>query len=142
MARDPFEDRWGHFRELMEQLLIDPERARWQDEVVWYPATDAVETESAFVVRMEVAGVHRDSLAVELNQTTILVRGVRGDATPTGTQRYHTMEIARGPFVRAVRAPDRFRGAKAQASYHDGILEIVLTPRARGRAVVLQITID
>ena len=79
MAADKFEDRWGHFRDLVEHLFQEPGRSGVEADVVWYPATDAYETDSTFVIRLDVSGVRREDIQILLRGCCVLVRGIRRD---------------------------------------------------------------
>ena len=46
---------------------------------VWSPPTDEYETEEAYVVRMEIAGMHEDDFEVSLENDTLLISGSRLD---------------------------------------------------------------
>ncbi len=140
MAGQRFEERWGNFRDLVEQMFLDPDGSGLSD-VLWYPATDAYETPEAFVVRMDLSGVQRDDMRIDLKGVLLHVRGVRRELGGQGEKRFHKMEIALGPFARTVRLPDRYAGASASARYRAGILEIILRPRKRAKSLEIEITV-
>jgi HSP20 family protein len=142
VAGSKFEDRWEHFRDLVEHLLGEPGRSAPEGDVVWYPATDAYETEDAFVVRLDLAGVRREDVRVHLRERLLVVQGVRGDSLPPGPVRFHKMETAKGPFARSILLPERFAGAPAHAVYRDGVLEIALHVREPARADVPDLRIE
>jgi HSP20 family protein len=96
-------------------------------DVVWYPATDAVETEDRFVIRMDLSGVRREDIRIQLQDQMVSVVGSRRESLSRGGYRYHKMEIAKGPFARSIQVPGRFAHGKARATYEDGVLEISLT---------------
>ena len=66
----------------------------------WRPPTDVFETEAAFVVRVEVAGMREDDFAIELDERYLYIRGTRLD-TPE-RRAYQQMEIRFGEFSVAV----------------------------------------
>ncbi len=126
MAGGRFEDRWGNFRDLVEHLCLEPGRSSVEVDVRWYPATDAYETEKEFVVRLDLSGVRRDEIHIQLRGRILQVGGIRRDDYPPGRKTFHKMEIAMGPFARSIQIPERFVRARASAAYRDGILEIRL----------------
>ena len=140
MAERKFEERWGHFRDLVEHLFLEPGRGSLEADVVWYPATDVYETEDTFVVRMDVSGVRRDQIQIVVRDNLLEVRGVRGDAASKGRRTFHKMEIAMGPFARSIQVPVWFSRSGAAATYTDGVLEIRL--KARSDAGPKEIKID
>ena len=42
---------------------------------VWSPPTDEYETENAYVVRVEIAGMNEDDFEVSIENTTLLIAG-------------------------------------------------------------------
>ena len=99
---------------------------------LWRPPTDVYETEEAFVVLVEVAGMRGLEFSVSLERQALSIRGVRGDA---GAMRaYHQMEIAYGQFETVVRIPVAVEAAEIEATYGDGFLRVVL-PKARPKRI-------
>ena len=88
--RDPFAELFGEFG---DRLRGD----RWQ------PDVDVFETETAVVVRAEIAGVRSQDLSVKVDGQILQIGGVR-PAAPEGSdvRRLHRMEIASGPFQRQI----------------------------------------
>ena len=50
---------------------------------VWSPPTDRYETEEAYVVRVEIAGMREEDFEVSLENNTLLISGSRPDLTET-----------------------------------------------------------
>jgi len=48
---------------------------------VWSPPTDIYETEKAYVIRLEIAGMREDDFEVVLENNTLLISGTRPDYT-------------------------------------------------------------
>lgn len=142
MAGGKFEDRWGNFRDLVEHLCLEPGRSSVEADVRWYPATDAYETEEAFVVRLDLSGVRRDEIRIHLRGRILQVAGIRRDEYPSGRKTFHKMEIAMGPFARSVQIPERFAQAQASATYREGVLEIRLVASPRAAAAEIDIEVE
>ncbi|MDH3521464.1 MAG: Hsp20/alpha crystallin family protein [Myxococcales bacterium] len=113
---DPFAELYGDFA---DRLRGD----RWQ------PDVDVVETESAIVVRVELAGVRSENLRVTIDSNVLRVSGVRLPADASGVKRLHQMEIAAGPFERRVRVPVPIETDGVSAHLADGFLTISLRKR-------------
>lgn len=142
MAVDKFEDRWGHFRDLVEHLFQEPGRSSVEADVVWYPATDAYETDSTFVIRLDVSGVRREDIQILMRGACVLVRGIRRDDSMPGRKTFHKMEIAMGPFARSIQVPEVFGRSEATATYRDGVLEIRLRAQPQSGTQELQIEVE
>jgi len=94
---------------------------------VWSPPTDVYETEDAYVVRVEIAGMREEDFEVLLANNTLLVSGSRPDHTER--RAYQQMEIRFGKFSTAINLPGAVDIEQARAEYKDGFLTIVL-PKA------------
>lgn len=141
MADKKMEEQFGQFRDLVEHLFFEPGRGGLESEVIWYPATDAYETEDAFVVRLDLSGVQRKDVRVLLRDRVLHVRGVRRPAGGSARKTFHKMEIAMGPFARSIQVPERFAEARAEASYVDGVLEIRLLGKRPKPSVAVHIEV-
>jgi HSP20 family protein len=91
---------------------------------VWSPPTDVYETEKAYVVRVEIAGMREDDFEVLLENNTLLISGSRPDLTEW--RAYQQMEIRFGKFSTALNLPGPVTIEQAGAEYKDGFLTIVL----------------
>lgn len=114
--------------EAMRRLLELPADAQ----EFWLPRADVYETGEELVVRVEVAGIQRESLNVSLSADSrvITIRGTRSeqfiDERPK--LRYHQLEVYFGPFERDVLLPRDLKvdSERVEATYHDGFLVVTL----------------
>src|SRR5512135_1394053 len=76
----------------------------WQvTSTVWSPPTDVYETESEYVVRVEVAGIQDTDLEISFENGVLTINGIRPDLAER--RAYHQMEIHFGKFSTAIRVP-------------------------------------
>lgn len=94
---------------------------------VWSPPTDEYETETAYVVRVEIAGMREEDFEVLLENDTLLISGSRSDVPDR--RAYQQMEIRFGKFATSVNIPGPVDVDQAHAEYKDGFLTVVL-PKA------------
>ena len=100
----------------------------------WTPAVDMWETDDAFYVLFDLAGVDADKTEVRAEPHALTVRGVRsGRHAPLHAEHadrsYHALEIPYGRFERTLRLPPGIDAESASATYRDGLLEIMLPKR-------------
>jgi len=91
----------------------------------WRPPTDIYETDDAFVVVMDIAGVEPDGFTVTFDAGVLTVSGERLEQA-SGRREYHAMEVKVGPFERRFRVAKRVDPASLKATYELGFLEIRL----------------
>lgn len=110
----------------------------WQIQVrqtLWSPPTDVYETEEAYVVRLEVAGMREDDFQITLDGNYLIIQGHRSD-TPE-RRAYHQMEIRFGRFASVVELPPGVDVEHITAEYENGFLFITL-PKARPSLLTIQ----
>lgn len=90
----------------------------------WSPPTDAYETDNAYIVRMEIAGMREEDFEVTLEKDTLLIMGSRSDLSER--RAYHQMEIRFGKFATTVSLSSPVNVDQALADYKDGFLTIIL----------------
>lgn len=135
-----------HLQETMERLLSDFSRLRTPlllgKEYVWRPLTDVYETESEFVIRMDVAGMDPNDIEVSLHGRILNIRGVRRDPVRGGHKHYHKMEINLGAFERNIEVPHHIGISSVGAQYENGFLVVKLAKgvsRVRGRERIVPV---
>jgi len=101
-------------------------------EASWQPAADVFETDRAIVVRLELAGVAGTDVSVTIDGDVLRIRGVRKPRVDAAAERLHQMEIASGPFERAIRIGVAFERDRVTAALEEGLLRVVLPKRSAG----------
>jgi HSP20 family molecular chaperone IbpA len=91
---------------------------------VWSPPTDEYETEEAYIVLVEIAGMRDDNFEISLENNILLISGSRPDFLER--RAYQQMEIRFGKFTTSVNIPGPINIEQARAEYQDGFLTIVL----------------
>jgi HSP20 family molecular chaperone IbpA len=94
----------------------------------WSPPTDVYETEDAYIVRMELAGMRESNFEITLENGLLQIGGARPDVPER--RAYQQMEIRFGRFSSAVGLPGPVDVDASRAEYEDGFLTITL-PKAK-----------
>jgi HSP20 family protein len=106
----------------------------------WEPPVDVYETDDALVLQVELPGVSKDAVNVELHEHTLTFSGERTrEPAVTGGQ-YRREEGRYGAFQRAFRMPTIVDEAKIQATYTDGVLALRLPKQATATPQAIPIT--
>ena len=107
---------------------------------IWEPPVDIYETDDALVLQVELPGVSKDAVNVELHEHTLTLSGERTrEPAVTGGQ-YQREEGRYGAFQRAFRMPTIVDQAKIQATYKDGVLALRLPKHAAATPQGIPIT--
>jgi HSP20 family protein len=90
-------------------------------------AGETWETALSIVIRVEIPGVSKDDLAVDILGPVLRIRGEkRSGEEEHGTHHYHLMERAYGHFERHIPLPHGVDAESAEVSYRDGVLTVIL----------------
>ena len=134
MAVESHEERLAdHTRNLGEamQRATHSRFFRFSPPDAWQPATNLYETEDRYVVCMDLAGVSREEIDVEVRQEVLVIRGRRESPRPQSSSKVHLMEIDHGNFRRTIAIPSSVEMANIKARYVDGYLWVEL-PKGEG----------
>ena len=91
---------------------------------VWAPRTDLSETDDAFRIRLDVPGMTKDDIAINLQNNTLTVSGERSSERQEDGEEYVRMERAFGNFHRTFTLPDAVDPDRVEATYDEGVLTI------------------
>ena len=92
----------------------------------WIPVVDIIETPVEYVVRLEVPGIHKENLDINLTGDLLTITGKREVAPVLEGEGYLVRERAIGKFVRTIRLPAPVVDKKVEAEYRDGMLVLHL----------------
>ncbi|WP_263809648.1 Hsp20/alpha crystallin family protein [Salinibacter sp.] len=91
---------------------------------VWAPRTDLSETDDAFHIRLDVPGMTKDDIAINLQNNTLTVSGERSSERQEDGEEYVRVERAFGNFHRTFTLPDAVDPDRVEATYDEGVLTI------------------
>ena len=91
---------------------------------LWRPPTDLFETTSAYVVRVEIAGMQDAELNIAVEERQIAIYGLR--QPPAEHAAYHQLEVRFGDFLTSLELPGRVDSDHIKANYQDGFLLVTL----------------
>jgi HSP20 family protein len=104
----------------------------WQvRSTVWSPPTDVYETDKAYLIRVEIAGMREEDFEVAVENHTLHISGTRPDLSER--RAYHQMEIRFGKFATSVGLPGPVNVEGSHAEYKDGFLTVTLPKEKKAR---------
>ena len=98
----------------------------------WTPNVNLYETETAYQVCVDLAGVDKEKIDIEVIDHRLSVKGTRAvpivskqaEGPGNGRTRVHLMEIDHGSFARLVELPHDVAADRISAEHRNGILWI------------------
>ncbi len=98
----------------------------------WRPPTDLIETDDAYIVRIEIAGMNVEDFTITYKQNILTIDGTRWEKYPDCA--FHQLEIPSGDFSSSVEIPSPINENAVAAVYENGFLHITL-PKAKIRKI-------
>jgi len=98
----------------------------------WHPATDLIETDANFIVRMEIAGMNVADFDITLTGNILTIDGRRLESFPDCA--FHQLEIPSGDFSSSVEIPAPIEKSAISAVYENGFLNVTL-PKAKVKQI-------
>jgi len=95
----------------------------------WAPALDISERKDAYLVMAELPGIEPDDLQITMEDGLLTIQGERQFAQESSEQQFHRVERRYGAFRRAITLPAQVQADQIEASFDNGVLEIVV-PKA------------
>lgn len=100
----------------------------------WVPPVETVEHGGRFLVCVELPGVKREDVAVEIRGNRLMIEGDRRPQPLSGPQESRRSERTYGHFCRAIDLPPGADAEAATASLQDGLLEVAIPLAPAGRS--------
>ena len=104
----------------------------------WTPASDIYETETGYLIAIDLPGIDRKALEIDIDDSRLVVKGIR----PIAESRQHRSERPRGKFLRTYSVPGSVDQAQIAAEYKDGVLQISLPKHSEQKPKKIDIKIS
>ena len=104
----------------------------------WTPASDIYEKDSEYLIAIDLPGIDRGALQIDVDDNRLIVKGARVIDEP----KQHRTERPRGKFLRTFSVPGSVDQGKIGAEYKDGVLQIRLPKRGEQKAKKIDIKIS
>ncbi|MFP3982780.1 MAG: Hsp20/alpha crystallin family protein [Desulfurivibrionaceae bacterium] len=102
------------------------------------PATDIYETDSDFIIYMEIAGLSDDDISITATSTEVTVSGVRRRPRIPDITGVHQLEVETGKFERTLRLSSPIDPGNTTSTYQKGCL-LIRAPKKTSNRVEVEI---
>ncbi len=138
---------WKEFSSLQRQMnrffdelsSIQPFRSS-QLEADFLPACNVVETDGQYLISIEVPGIPKNAIKVEVTGDILTVSGEHQEQHQEGKGKNRIMERTKGRFERSFALPEIKNVEKIEAAYSDGVLNISVPKAEAKRSRQIQIS--
>jgi len=119
---------------LLDQVFGGQGGARSAGNLMRAPETDVVETEREIRVIVEMPGLKRDNIEVDVENNVLTIRGEKKEERTEGEQgKWHLAERRYGTFARSFVLPRDVDADNIQARFEDGVLSVSIPKSERAR---------
>jgi len=108
----------------------------------WYPEIDVFEKDNRLVTKIDLPGMKKDDVTVEVTDGQLAISGERKREAEEKGEDFYRCEREYGSFYRAVPLPEGARIEDVKATFSDGVLEVSVPLPARPDAKVRKVEIQ
>ena len=116
-----------------------PEWSRFSKLKFMTPRVDIVDRDVDILVRADVPGVNKDNLHVTLTDNTITLKGNTSEEKKKEKGDYFRSETMKGSFSRTMYLPSDVDGSKAESTFKDGVLEVIVPTLEKARRIAVDV---
>ncbi|TNE74396.1 Hsp20/alpha crystallin family protein [bacterium] len=107
------------------QSFVERISDEFQQENVFSPAVDVIESEETFRLVMDIPGLSKEEISLSLKNGVLTISGERAvEEAENGT--YKKRERVFGAFSRSFALPDDVNSAEIKANFKNGVLTVTL----------------
>jgi HSP20 family protein len=108
----------------------------------WMPAVDVRESDDAYAFEVDVPGLTKEDIQVEVEADTLTIRGERKQEQTTARGACKRTERRFGRFERAFQIGDGLDAEKIAARLDNGVLTVTLPKRDEAKPKHIRVTVN
>jgi len=108
----------------------------------WHPLVDIYETEAGVVIKVDLPGVDKEDVAVEVKDNILTISGERKEDSTVAEDRYYRRERTCGTFQRAFTMQASIPPEKIKAAFKNGVLQVQVPKPAEERPRQIAVDIE
>ena len=127
-----FAEEFGRPRDMEDEMSLQS----------WRPPVDIYEAENGIVVAVELPGVSKENVSVEVKDDVLTLKGERLANPAISEDSYYRRERHFGPFKRAFTLHQNIQPDQIKASFKDGILQIEIPRPMKEQAKQITVNVE
>lgn len=108
----------------------------------WYPAADIYETKDDYAFKLEVPGLSKEEVNIELNDNTLSISGEKKESKEVEKDNFLRVESYSGKFSRRFSLPRNIDTKKINANMKNGILELRIPKAEEQKTKAIPISVN
>ena len=148
LVRAPESTPFGLLRQMtgeLDRIFDDPWNIKWpplqlQEAGEWAPKIDVYEKANRLITRIDLPGVKKEDVAVEVADGQLTLTGERKVEAEKTSDYVYRSECQYGSFYRSVPLPQGVKADDITATFHNGVLEVSmpLPAKTNGKKIAIQ----
>lgn len=131
----------------LDRMFDDPWAMRWPslkiEKEMWAPKVDVLEKDNRLITRVDLPGVKKEDVSVEVADGRLTLSGERKSETENKNNgNVYRSECEYGSFYRTVPLPEGVKPEDVKATFANGVLEVSVPLPAQAAATVKKIPIQ
>ncbi len=110
------------------------------DNTTFNPKVDVAENDKAFEIQLAVPGFKKKDINVGLKDGLLSISGERKFEKKDKEKNFYAVQTQYGTFKKSFQLPDSIEEGKIEASYENGILNVII-PKDENKRLVSKITV-
>jgi HSP20 family protein len=90
------------------------------------PPVDIIDTDEAFLIHVELPGVKKENVSIEMKENILTLKGERVEEKKYAQGSYYRSERTFGKFERSFSMPAMINPDTIRANFNDGVLEVIV----------------
>ncbi|MDJ0987341.1 MAG: Hsp20/alpha crystallin family protein [Desulfobacterales bacterium] len=108
----------------------------------WRPPVDIYETAEGFILKVELAGIEKEDVTVEVKDNILTLKGERLLDPEIKDEQYYRKERTFGKFQRSFTLQESIKPEHVKASFKNGILTITVPRPVQEKTKQVTVNID
>lgn len=109
-----------NFNDLFEEIFESPLTGLSQKN---QPLYDIIENENDYIIDFHLSGIKRDNVSVTIEKNNLIIKAERKEVDEL---KYNRKESFTGKYEKSFILPDKVYCDKIEASFTDGVLQIII----------------
>ncbi len=108
----------------------------------WRPAVDIYEADEGVVVQVDLPGVKKEDVSVEVKNNLLVIQGLRQVDVPLSEDRYYRRERSCGTFQRSFALRGSVPPDSIKATFKNGVLTVLVPRPEEEKPKKISVSID
>ncbi len=128
----------------IESIISNHDLMEFDINCTYLPLSDVIETQDYYYIEMELPGVKKNDISIEVNENIVTVKGekIKPQEEEDEKRRYHCIGRSYGRFKRSFNLPGPFNMHNIKAKLEKGILTISIPKLVEKRSKKIIIPVE